>query len=84
MIIVFPCHRWKIAKERTANLRQWMLRAKELAAEGEEPLVSPHCKDILANKSMRLLGEMISASGYGDSRLPCDIGKGFELTGAHT
>ena len=71
----------EIAKERTANLRQWMLRAKELAAEGEEPLVSPHCKDILANKSMRLLGEMISASGYGDSRLPCDIGKGFDLLG---
>ena len=71
----------EIARERTANLRQWMLRAKELNAEGEEPLVSSHCKDILANKSMKLLGEMIHESGYGDSKLPRDIGKGFDLLG---
>ncbi|CAE7843090.1 unnamed protein product, partial [Symbiodinium necroappetens] len=71
----------EIAKERTANLRQWMLRAKELTTAGEEPLVSPHCKDILANKSMKLLGEMIRESGYGDSKLPRDIGKGFDLLG---
>ena len=71
----------EIAKERTANLRQWMLRAKELTAAGEEPLVSPHCKDILANKSMKLLGELIRESGYGDSKLPRDIGKGFDLLG---
>ena len=71
----------EIARERTANLRQWMLRAKELHAEGEEPLVSSHCKDILANKSMKLLGEMICESDYGDSKLPRDIGKGFDLLG---
>ena len=70
-----------LAKERTATLRQWMLRAKELKDECNEPLVSPHCKDILASKSMRLLGEMIEASGYGDVTLPSDIGKGFNLLG---
>ncbi|CAE7673348.1 unnamed protein product [Symbiodinium sp. CCMP2456] len=70
-----------LAKERTANLRQWMLRAKELKDECDEPLVSPHCRDILSNKSMRLLGEMIETSGYGDVNLPNDIGEGFDLLG---
>ena len=71
----------EVAQERTANLRKWLLRAKELKAEADEPLISQHCSDILANKSMRLLGEMIDVSGYGDSQLPKDIGRGFDLLG---
>ena len=58
-----------------------MLRAKELKAEADEPLSSQHCKDILANKSMNLLAEMIDSSGYGDSQLPKDLGRGFDLLG---
>ena len=57
-----------------------MLRAKELKAEADEPRISQHCKD-LANKSMNLLAEMIDSSGYGDSQLPKDVGRGFDLLG---
>ena len=71
----------EVAQERTANLRKWMLRAKELKAEADEPRISQHCKDILANKSMNLLAEMIDSSGYGDSQLPKDVGRGFDLLG---
>ena len=70
----------EVAQERTANLRK-CLRAKDLKAEADEPLISQHCRDILANKSMRLLTEMIDVSGYGDSQLPKDIGRGFDLLG---
>ena len=55
------------------------LRAKKLKAEADEPLISQHCKDILANKSMKLLAEMINVSEYGDSQLPKDVGRGFNL-----
>ncbi|CAE7487214.1 unnamed protein product [Symbiodinium sp. CCMP2592] len=52
-----------VARERTAELRKWMLRKKELDESFDGP---EHCKKILAGKPMKLFGEMVKAAGHAD------------------
>ena len=68
-----------VGRDRTAMLRKWVLRAKELKDEWQMP---DHCRKILAGKSMPLFEEMLAESGYQDKGLPGDIAKGFDLLGA--
>ncbi|CAE7276538.1 unnamed protein product [Symbiodinium sp. CCMP2592] len=67
-----------VARERTAELRKWMLRKKELDESFDGP---EHCKKILAGKPMKLFGEMVKAAGHADVNLVRDIQNGFDLLG---
>ena len=70
------------AVERTAALRKWMLRAKELRCEKTGDFHMPvHCQEILKGKSMRLFDEMLQASDYPDLDLARQVCKGFDLLG---
>ncbi|CAE7823076.1 unnamed protein product [Symbiodinium sp. CCMP2592] len=67
-----------VARDRTAELRKWVLRKKEL----DESFVGPeHCKKVLAGKPMKLFGEMVEAAGHADVNLVRDIQHGFDLLG---
>ncbi|CAE7624913.1 unnamed protein product [Symbiodinium sp. CCMP2592] len=67
-----------VARERTAELRKWMLRKKELDESFDGP---EHCKKILAGKPLKLFGEMVKAAGHADANLVRDIQNGFDLLG---
>ncbi|CAE7233215.1 unnamed protein product [Symbiodinium sp. CCMP2592] len=67
-----------VARERTAELRKWMLRKKDLDESFDGPA---HCKQILAGKPMKLFGEMVEAAGHADVNLVRDIHNGFDLLG---
>ena len=66
-----------MARDRTATLRKWLLRAQELSSGGKDFEMPAHCARILKGKSMRLMQEMLLEAEYGDSRLPSEIAKGF-------
>ena len=68
---------------RTAELRKWFLRAKELRdkeAELREGMAD-HLKVVLKSKRLLLMGEMLMASGYKDTSLHDEISKGFSISG---
>ena len=70
------------AVERTAALRKWMLRARELTCDKAGDFHLPlHCQEILKGKSMRLFDEMLQASDYPDRDLARQVCKGFDLLG---
>ena len=71
-----------IAKLRTAALRKWVQRAKEIR-QSDKPTLEPepHCKEILRSKNMTLFGEMLTSVGYRDTALVSEICKGFDLLG---
>ena len=69
------------ARHRTEVLRKWFLRAKDLRELGPDPCICEAVAPLLQGKCMRLLKELIEASGYGDHALPQDIGKGFDIVG---
>ena len=61
-----------LAMKRTAELRRWVQRAKELKESCPtscEPMPE-HCKQVLRFKNMELFHEMFSAFRYGDKN-PC-------------
>ncbi|CAE7228052.1 unnamed protein product [Symbiodinium sp. CCMP2592] len=67
-----------VARDRTAELRKWVLRKKELDESFDGP---EHCKKVLAGKPMKLFGEMVEAAGHADVNLVRDIQHGFDLLG---
>ena len=69
-----------VAKERTACLRRWMIRAKELK-QVDEPAMPDHCKEVLRGKPMHLFDEMLKESGYADADLVNQMCQGFDLLG---
>ena len=69
--------------QRTAELRKWFTRARELREE-EESLresLADHLKVVLKSKRLLLMGEMLTASGYKDTGLHEEIAKGFSISG---
>ena len=73
----------EVAKDRTAEMRKWVLRASELKSKEKELKLSldAHVKDILKIKRMMLFEEMLNEAGNLDIRLVKDICKGFDLMG---
>ena len=70
------------AKMRTASLRKWVIRSKQLEEETDaDPSFSPHCRAVLSGKSMSLFEELLKESKYGDKRLVGDLKSGFDLMG---
>ena len=69
--------------QRTAELRRWFARARELR-EKEECLhkaMAGHLQAVLKSKRLLLMGEMLTASGYKDTGLHEEISKGFSISG---
>ena len=69
--------------QRTAELRRWFARAKELREEEEKVRegMADHLRVVLKSKRLLLMGEMLTASGYKDTGLHDEISKGFSISG---
>ena len=67
-----------VARARTAELRKWTLRKKELDETFDGP---DHCKKVLKSKPTSLFQEMLLAAEHGDTTLVEDIRQGFDLLG---
>ena len=69
---------------RTAALRHWASRARELSREESDYKsgLPPHCRQVLSNKKMCLFKELLSECGHGDTTLVDEASQGFRLSGA--
>ena len=72
-----------LSQHRTEVLRRWMLRAQELESKEAQlhANMPKHLARVLEGKRLLVLGEMLADSGYGDTSIASEIGKGFDLTG---
>ncbi|CAE7476803.1 unnamed protein product, partial [Symbiodinium microadriaticum] len=72
-----------LSQHRTEVLRRWMLRAQELESKEAQLHASmpKHLAGVLEGKRLLVFGEMLADSGYGDTSIASEIGKGFDLTG---
>ena len=75
-----------LAKKRVEFFKKWTARAKELhKAEDELRSQMPeHVRQVLGQKRLVLLGEMLRDLGYPDEKLVEDIAGGFRLSGYMT
>ncbi|CAE7356169.1 RE1, partial [Symbiodinium sp. KB8] len=72
-----------LSQHRTEVLRRWMLRAQELESKEAQlhANMPKHLARVLEGKRLLVFGEMLADSGYGDTSIASEIGKGFDLTG---
>ena len=72
-----------LVQHRTEVLRRWMLRGQELEPQERElhRSVPQHLSPVLKGKKLWVFEEMLLASGYGDTSIASEIGRGFGLTG---
>ena len=72
-----------LARERTQSARPWMLRDMQLKEDecNFKKTLSDHCSEVLRNKKVLVVDEMIKCSGYGDKNIAKDISAGFDLMG---
>ena len=69
---------------RTAALRHWASRARELSQEETDYKsgLPPHCQQVLSSKKLCLFKELLSECGHGDTTLVDEASQGFRLSGA--
>ena len=69
---------------RTAALRHWASRARELSREESDYKsgLPPHCRQVLSKNKMCLFKELLSECGHGDTTLVDEASQGFRLSGA--
>ena len=70
-----------LGRERTASLRKWVSRARELSELPDTDPPVGHCAEILKGKDLRLFKEMLDASGHVDGALPEQVKRGFDIMG---
>eukprot|EP00435_Cladocopium_sp_Y103_P037885 s2024_g10.t1 len=72
-----------MALERTASMRKWTSRFKELRDQNSTGLEgSPeHARKILKSKNLHLFAELVEASGSPDKSIARDVAMGFSLMG---
>lgn len=72
-----------IARDRTQQMRRWILRATELSdlETSAKAEMSEHVREILQNKRIKLFEEMLEEAGSSDVSLAQDISEGFDLMG---
>ncbi|CAE7301965.1 unnamed protein product [Symbiodinium sp. CCMP2592] len=72
-----------LGRERTEMLKKWLARAEELeTAESQlKGSFSSHRRQVLCNKRLLLMKEMLDSVGHEDEDLISDLSKGFDLTG---
>ena len=73
-----------LGQSRTATLRHWASRARELSCEESyfKSGLPSHCRKVLANKKLCLFKELLSECGHGDTTLVDEASQGFRLSGA--
>ena len=73
-----------LGQSRTATLRHWAARARELSREESDfkSGLPSHCRKVLANKKLCLFKELLSECGHGDTTLVDEASQGFRLSGA--
>ena len=73
-----------LGQSRTATLRHWASRARELSREESDfkSGLPSHCRKVLANKKLCLFKELLSECGHGDTTLVDEASQGFRLSGA--
>ena len=77
---------YMLAKKRVQYMKRWTARAKELA-EQERQLregMPEHVRNVVGQKRLLLMGEMLAELGYPDAKLTQDIAEGFRLSGYMT
>ncbi|CAE7488500.1 unnamed protein product [Symbiodinium sp. CCMP2592] len=72
-----------LGRERTEMLKKWLARAEELeTAESQlKGSFSSHRRQVLCNKRLLLMKEMLDSVGHEDEDLISDLSSGFDLTG---
>ena len=75
-----------LAKQRVEYMKKWMARAKELGTEEDKlrSTMPDHVPQVLGNKRLVLMGEMLDDLQYPDTKLVSDIASGFRLSGYMT
>ena len=73
-----------LGQSRTATLRHWASRARELSREESDfkSGLPSHCRKVLANKKLCLFKELLAECGHGDTTLVDEASQGFRLSGA--
>ena len=73
-----------LGQSRTATLRRWASRARELSREESDfkSGLPSHCRKVLANKKLCLFKELLAECGHGDTTLVDEASQGFRLSGA--
>ena len=74
----------QIALDRTEEVKRWVSLSKELAAKERDlkASISPRIAEVLKDKRLCLLEQLLSDAGHEDTGLVEDIRHGFDLTGA--
>ncbi|CAE7277481.1 unnamed protein product [Symbiodinium sp. CCMP2592] len=72
-----------LGRERTEMLKKWLARAEELetAEKQLKGSFSSHRRQVLCNKRLLLMKEMLDSVGHEDEDLISDLSNGFDLTG---
>eukprot|EP00435_Cladocopium_sp_Y103_P041733 s2725_g11.t1 len=75
-----------LAKWRAEYIKKWTNRAAELKGEEEKlrKTMPEHVRQVLGNKRLLLLGEMLEDLDCPDKKLVSDIAEGFKLSGYMT
>ena len=74
----------QIALERTEEVKRWVALSKELSTKERDlkSSISPRIAEVLKDKKLCLLKQLLDEAGHEDTGLVEDIKRGFDLTGA--
>ena len=74
----------QVALDRIEEVKRWVSMAKELPTKERDlkASISPRISEVLRDKKLCLLKQLLDEAGHGDIGLVEDITRGFDLTGA--
>ena len=74
----------QIALERTEEVKRWVALSKELSTKERDlkSSISPRIAEVLKDKKLCLLKQLLEEAGHEDTGLVEDIKRGFDVTGA--
>ena len=74
----------QIALERTEEVKRWVALSKELSTKERDlkSSISPTIAEVLKDKKLCLLKQLLEEAVHEDTGLVEDIKRGFDLTGA--
>ena len=74
----------QVALDRTEEVKRWVSMAKELSTKERDlkTSISPRISEVLRDKRLCLLKQLLNEVGHEDTGLVEDITRGFDLTGA--
>ena len=74
----------QVALDRTEEVKRWVSMAKELSTKERDlkTSISPRISEVLRDKRLCRLKQLLNEAGHEDTGLVEDITRGFDLTGA--